>query len=66
MRKFIGQFDIKHIMTSQIKTIISVLKALTDIVINVPAHPIGISEILEIMSVSTFKIVVILYLIDST
>jgi hypothetical protein len=31
MRQFIGQFDVKHIITSLITTITSVLKALTDI-----------------------------------
>jgi hypothetical protein len=40
----------------------SVLKALTDIITNIPA-PIGLTEILEIMSVLTFKIVIILYLL---
>jgi hypothetical protein len=48
-------------MTSQIKTK-SVLKASTDIITNIPACPIGLAEILAIMSVSTFKISVILYL----
>jgi len=62
MRKFIGQSDVKHIMTSQIKTITSVLKALTYIITNIPARPIGLAEILAIMSVSTFKIAIILYL----
>jgi hypothetical protein len=56
MRKFIGQFDIKYIM-------MLVLKALTDIITNIPAHPIGLAEILTIMSVSTFKIAVILYIL---
>jgi len=62
MRKFIGQSDVKHIMTSPIKTITSVLKASTDIITNIPVCPIGLAEILAIMSVSTFKIYVILYL----
>jgi hypothetical protein len=56
MCKFIGQFDIKYIM-------MLVLKALTDIITNIPAHPIGLAEILTIMSVSTFKIAVILYIL---
>jgi hypothetical protein len=47
-------------MTSPIKTTTSVLK--TDIITNIPACPIGLTEILAIMSVSTFKISVILYL----
>jgi hypothetical protein len=49
-------------MTSQIKTITSILKALTDIIKNIPA-PIGLAEILVIMSVLTFKIAIILYLL---
>ena len=32
-------------------------EGLTDIVTNIPAHPIGLAEILVIMSVSAFKIV---------
>jgi hypothetical protein len=58
MRKFICQSDGKHIMMSPIKTIMSVLKASTDIITNIPAR-----EILAIMSVLTFKIAVILYLL---
>ena len=60
MRKFIGQSDVKHIMTSPIKTITSVLKASTDILTNILVRPVGLAEILEIMSVTTFKIAVIL------
>jgi hypothetical protein len=33
----------------------------TDIITNIPAHPIGLAEILAIMSVSTFNIAVTLY-----
>jgi hypothetical protein len=33
-------------MTSLIKTITSVLKASADITTNIPAHPIGLAEIL--------------------
>ena len=63
MRQFIGLSDIKKtFMTSPIKTITSVLKALTDIITNNPALPIGLVEILVIMSVSTFKSFVILYI----
>ena len=61
MHKFIGQSDIKHIMKSQIKTLTSVLKASTNIITNIPARSIGLAEILAIMSVSTFKIAIILY-----
>jgi hypothetical protein len=51
-------------MASSIKTIASVLKASTDIITNVPAHSIRLTEILVIMSVSTFKIAVILYVLE--
>ena len=37
MCKFIGQSDVKHIMTSPIKTVASVLKASTDIITNITA-----------------------------
>jgi hypothetical protein len=40
-----------NIMKSQVKTITSVLKALTDITTNIPARPIRLTEILTIMSV---------------
>ena len=40
MCQFIDKSDIKHI-----KTITSVLNALTDIITNIPARPIGLSEI---------------------
>ena len=61
MCQFIGQYDVKHIMTSLIETITSVLTASTDIITNIPAGPIRLTEILVIRSVSTFKIAVILY-----
>ena len=66
MCKFIDKTDVKHIMTSLIKTIMSVLKALTDIITNIPACTIGLTEILVIMSVSIFKIGVILYISSTT
>ena len=62
MHKFIRQSDVKHIMMSPIKTIISVLKASTDIIINIPAPSVRLAEILAIMSVWTFKISDILYI----
>jgi len=62
MHKFIGQSDVKHIMMSPMKIITSVLKASTDIITNIPPHPIKLAEILMIMSVSTFKIAVILFI----
>jgi hypothetical protein len=40
----------------------SVLKVETDIITNISARPIGLTEILTIMFVSTFKIAVILYI----
>jgi len=43
-------------MTSPIKTITSVLKALTDIITNIPARLYGLSEILAIMYASTSKL----------
>ena len=49
-------------MTSLIITIMSFMKALTDIITNIPAQPMGLSEILAMMYVSTFKIDVTLYL----
>ena len=63
MCKFIGQSDVKRIMTSPIIIKTSVLKASTVIITNIPTRPIGLAEILAIMSVSTFKIAVILYLL---
>ena len=65
MHNFIGQSDVKHIMTSLIKTIMSVLKAMTDIITNIPTRPIRLAGLLAIMSVSTFKIAVILYVSPS-
>jgi hypothetical protein len=53
-KKFIGQFDVKHNMTTSIKTITSVLK--TDIITKIPTCPFRLTEILVIMSVSTFII----------
>jgi hypothetical protein len=59
----ISQSDIKHIMTSPIITITSVLKLTTDIMASIAASPIGRDVILAIMSVSTFKTAFILYLL---
>jgi len=60
MLMFIVQYDVKHIITSQIKTITSFFRASTDIITNYPARPIELAKILAIMSILTFKIVVIL------
>lgn len=59
MHKFIGQSDVKHMMMSPLKTITSVLKASTDIITNIAALPMGLTKILAMMSISTFKIDVI-------
>ena len=50
MFKCIGQSDVKHIMTSPIKTITSVLKASTDSITKIQVRPIRLTEILAIMS----------------
>jgi len=62
MRKFISQSDVKHIMTSPIKMITSVYKVSKHITTSITARPIRLTAILLIMSVSTFKTTVILYL----
>ena len=49
---FISQYDVKHIMKLQINIMTSVLKVLTSI----------ITVILMVMSVSTFKTAVMLYI----
>jgi hypothetical protein len=49
-------------MTSLKKTITSILKFSTHITTNIPGRPIRLVEILAIMSVSAFKIAVILYI----
>ena len=45
MCKIIDQSDVKHIMTSLIKTITSVLKTTTDIITNIPALLVGVAVI---------------------
>ena len=59
--KIIGQCDVKHILTSQIKTIMPILKISTYIITSITARPVRLASILAIMSVSTFKADVILY-----
>ena len=61
MLKCIDQSDVEHIMTSPINTVTSVLKASTDIITKIQVRPIRLTEILTIMSVSTFKITIILH-----
>ena len=53
----ISQCDVKHIFMSLIKTIMPVLRILTYIITNITTTPVG----LVIMSDSTFKTAVILY-----
>jgi hypothetical protein len=57
MAKILGQF-VTH---AQVYLSIWCLKASTDIIINIPGHPIGLTELLAIMSVSSFKSSVIPY-----
>jgi len=49
-----------------IKTVTSVLKILTYYITSIIAPPVGLTVILVIMSVSTFKTVVILYIVIYT
>ena len=60
--KFIGQCDVKHIMTLPIKTITSILKVSTNIITSIAARSNGLAAIQAIMSVTTFKAAVILYI----
>ena len=60
IQKIINQCDMKHIIILPMKSIISVLNVLTYII---TARPIGLTEILVIMLVSTFIATVILYLL---
>ena len=55
IQKNISQCVIRHILRSVINTITPVLKVSTCIITSVTARSIGLSEILVIMSVSTFK-----------
>ena len=57
--KIISQCDVKHILTSLIKTITLV----TYIITSITARPVRLAEILAVMSVSTFKTDVILYVL---
>jgi hypothetical protein len=53
--------DVKHIIMSPMKSITSDLKVATYIITQITARPIRLTEILAIMSVSTFKTDFILY-----
>jgi len=62
--EIIGMYDVKHIMMHcdvAYKTIISVLKVSTDIFTSILARAIGLAAMSVIMSFSTFKTDVILY-----
>jgi hypothetical protein len=59
--KIIGQCDIKHTLTSPIKSITPVMKISTYIITSITARPVRLAVILVIMSVSTFKTTVILF-----
>ena len=51
-------------MSLLIKIIMDVLKVSTEIIISIIARPVGLAEILLIISVSTFKTPVILYVLS--
>ena len=53
--------DVKHIIMLPMKPIMSDLKVVTYIITRITARPIRLTEILAIMSVSTFKTDFILY-----
>ena len=59
--KIVGQCDIKHTLTSPIKSITPVMKISTYIITSITARPVRLAVILVIMSVSTFKTTVILF-----
>jgi hypothetical protein len=61
MRKLIGQFDVKHIMTSAIQIITS--EGLDRHYHKYPTRNIVLAEILPIMSVPTFKTAIFLYIV---
>ena len=58
-----GQCDVERIMMLSINTISSVVKVLTYIFISIKVHPIGLTTILAIMSVSSFTTDDILYVL---
>lgn len=59
--KVSGMCDVKHIMTLLIKTITSIFKVSSYIITSIASRHIGLAAII-VMSVSTFKSTVILYL----
>jgi hypothetical protein len=63
IRKVIGHSNVKTHYEVTKKPITSVLKASTDLITNITDRSIRLTEILVIMSVSTFEIAVILYIL---
>ena len=59
--EIIGWFEVKHIMMLPVKTMTLVLKVSTYITTSITARPIRLAAILVIMSISTLKWTVILY-----
>jgi hypothetical protein len=58
----IGQCDVRHIMTLQIKLIMSALKVLTYIITSITAHPIDLSVIISVLGLHNCRIQYIIYL----
>jgi hypothetical protein len=63
IQEMVGPFDVKHIIILLIKTVTSNVKLWTNIINSITARPIKFVVVLVIMSVSTFKPDVILYLL---
>lgn len=59
--EIIGWFEVKHIMMLQVKTMTLVLKVSTYITTSITARPFRLAAILVIMSITTLKWTVILY-----
>ena len=64
MLKIIVKCDVKHILMSPIETITPVLKISNYIITSITACPIGLTAILVIMSVSTFRLTAILVIMS--
>ena len=60
--KIIGQSDVKHIITLQIKTVTAVLKVPTCITTSITCRANKLSVILAILSISIYIAAVILYI----
>ena len=59
--EIIGWFEVKHILMLQVKTMTLVLKVSTYITTSITARPFRLAAILVIMSITTLKWTVILY-----